>query len=418
MKLSIEKLRPISIGHSQDNETGVIWVDCSDWLDKYPMLTTYAIAVTRPDGEIYFAPAVMSDEGWLEWVISTADTAAYGSGMYQIIATGADGQRRATDYFPLYIYPNMPGLEDASPEPPEAARGWVDRVLGAAAEAKDNADAAWQGAAEANEAAAEAKAQADRAQKIVDGFSPEGGSGGTDGGYYKPSISPEGMLSWTPSKAGMPDVESMNVRGEAGKDGKSAYQYAVEGGYAGSEAEFAAKLAEESYTLPTATANVKGGVKIGDGLEMDGEALRVKDEEYELIQTIEVGKTVDALQTDIVQLKRALILVVAPKVDSACSVTLNINAGTWIMNLYAYQYARNDGERYCAFEIKPEYGYWTGYYISSANGKSTVGTVQRVPGYAAQVILADHPALTRFTFNGTIPAGTIIRLMGVRGENV
>ena len=38
------------------------------------------------------------------------------------------------------------------------------------------------------------------------------------------------------------------VGGASGTDGKSAYQYAVEGGYTGTETEFAAKLAEETYS--------------------------------------------------------------------------------------------------------------------------------------------------------------------------
>ena len=37
-----------------------------------------------------------------------------------------------------------------------------------------------------------------------------------------------------------------------GKDGKSAYAYAVEGGYTGTEAEFAAKLAAEKFANPNA----------------------------------------------------------------------------------------------------------------------------------------------------------------------
>ena len=36
--------------------------------------------------------------------------------------------------------------------------------------------------------------------------------------------------------------------GAAGSDGKSAYAYAVEGGYTGTEAEFAEKLAQETYS--------------------------------------------------------------------------------------------------------------------------------------------------------------------------
>ena len=40
--------------------------------------------------------------------------------------------------------------------------------------------------------------------------------------------------------------------GAPGADGKSAYQYAVEGGYTGTEAEFAAKLAREKFANPNA----------------------------------------------------------------------------------------------------------------------------------------------------------------------
>ena len=40
--------------------------------------------------------------------------------------------------------------------------------------------------------------------------------------------------------------------GGGGADGKSAYQYAVEGGYTGTETEFAAKLAQEKFVNPNA----------------------------------------------------------------------------------------------------------------------------------------------------------------------
>lgn len=53
-------------------------------------------------------------------------------------------------------------------------------------------------------------------------------------------------------------------QGPAGADGKTAYQYAKEGGYAGTEQEFAEKLAAEipsPYTLPIASETTLGGVK-------------------------------------------------------------------------------------------------------------------------------------------------------------
>lgn len=37
-------------------------------------------------------------------------------------------------------------------------------------------------------------------------------------------------------------------RGDKGPDGKSAYQYAVDGGYTGTEEEFAEKLAQNVYS--------------------------------------------------------------------------------------------------------------------------------------------------------------------------
>ena len=79
----------------------------------------------------------------------------------------------------------------------------------------------------------------------------------------------------------------------SGRNGKSAYQYAQDGGYTGTEAEFAAKLAEElpePYTLPVATADRLGGMMPGEGLNVD-EAGRVSVEpegEFELIEAFTV----------------------------------------------------------------------------------------------------------------------------------
>lgn len=39
--------------------------------------------------------------------------------------------------------------------------------------------------------------------------------GGGDGGFYMPSVSADGELTWTPSKAGMPSVASANIKGPA-----------------------------------------------------------------------------------------------------------------------------------------------------------------------------------------------------------
>lgn len=110
-----------------------------------------------------------------------------------------------------------------------------------------------------------------------------GGGSGEDGGYYTPAVTQPTentmQVVFTPSKTTMPAVDGTEITlpagpqgpegpqgpkgdtgpkgetgatGAAGADGKSAYAYAVEGGFTGTEAEFAAKLAEE---MPDALPN-------------------------------------------------------------------------------------------------------------------------------------------------------------------
>lgn len=81
------------------------------------------------------------------------------------------------------------------------------------------------------------------------------GEPGDDGGYYVPTVTQDeagaAIISWEASRSDMPAVQSQEVelpagpRGDNGSDGRSAYQYAVDGGYTGTEEEFARKLAED-----------------------------------------------------------------------------------------------------------------------------------------------------------------------------
>lgn len=45
------------------------------------------------------------------------------------------------------------------------------------------------------------------------------GADGEDGGYYTPSVAADGTLTWTASKAGMPGVGSVNIKGAQGEQG-------------------------------------------------------------------------------------------------------------------------------------------------------------------------------------------------------
>lgn len=69
------------------------------------------------------------------------------------------------------------------------------------------------------------------------------GDTGEDGATFTPTVSSDGTLSWT-NNGGLQNPASVNIKGPTGKDGpqgpagKTAYQYAVDGGYTGTEAEF------------------------------------------------------------------------------------------------------------------------------------------------------------------------------------
>ena len=97
------------------------------------------------------------------------------------------------------------------------------------------------------------------------------GSSGEDGGYYQPSVSEAGELTWTASKSGMPPVASANIKGPAGPKGDTGDPGPQ--GPAGADGAPGAQgpqgeqgpegpqgPAGPSYTLPDATTAVRGGV--------------------------------------------------------------------------------------------------------------------------------------------------------------
>lgn len=83
-----------------------------------------------------------------------------------------------------------------------------------------------------------------------DGVDGQPGKDGKDG--ITPTIGDNGNWYLGGTDTGKPSRGADGATGEKGTDGKSAYQYAQDGGYTGTEAEFAAKLAEE---MPGALPN-------------------------------------------------------------------------------------------------------------------------------------------------------------------
>lgn len=139
----------------------------------------------------------------------------------------ADGGNGTADHAKL-------SNRDASDQHPISAITGLENALKGKQPAGDYLTAdTLQAATDAALAQAKATGEFDGAQGPAGEKGPKGDTGATG------ATGPQGPKGDTGSKG------DTGPQGPAGAVGKSAYQYAVEGGYTGTEAEFAAKLAQE-----------------------------------------------------------------------------------------------------------------------------------------------------------------------------
>ena len=214
-----------------------------------------------------------------------------------------------------------------------------------------------------------------------------GGGSGEDGGYYAPSVDDAGNLTWTASKTGMPAVDGANIKGpkgdtgatgatgpkgetgatgaqgpqgpagDAGADGKSAYAYAVEGGYTGTEAEFAAKLAQEKFANPNALTFTGAVTGSYDGSEaVTVEIPSGEGENAWTYEKITLEEAVNAWTIPIPSAKRLIIIPFLRANDTENSLnTGSVKASFGVNNAYAGYpgvYLRNSARYYSLYDIE------------------------------------------------------------------
>lgn len=333
---------PLDLGRQGENLARIIDIDISAWRAEYGEGTVQLLH-QRPGDSTPYPAAVEQTGDVVRWAITAADTARVGYGAAQLLFFAAGDVLAKQCIYRTYV---SPSLGQSAGEPPEAQQPWVERVLAEASKVTGMT-------ARAVELPAGAAPTADYADGVlVIGIPPgpqgETGQQGRDGdkgepgAVYTPSVSSEGVLSWS-NNGGLSNPESVNIRGPkgdtgatgpqgpagetgpqgpqgapgpqgpqgetgpqgpqgeqgiqgpqgetgpqgekgdtgaqgpqgetgpagadgaTGADGKSAYQYAVEGGYTGTEEEFAVKLAEENIpNLSTASVGQTIVVKAVD----------------------------------------------------------------------------------------------------------------------------------------------------------
>ena len=156
MRYSADRLAGIDLGRQGENLARTVEIDVSALLSRWPEAVISLLVKRKQDAEPYIADAHVVD-GVLYWPITAADTASAGDGKVElravcgeVLAKSAAGSTRVTA--------SLTGNET---EPPEAAQGWVDKVIAAGSDAQTSAEAA-------QEAAAEAKASAENAEVSVE----------------------------------------------------------------------------------------------------------------------------------------------------------------------------------------------------------------------------------------------------------
>lgn len=162
----------ISLGKQGEANHLRIEFDCSGWLAEYPdaLVTLYYFAPEREENNPI--RPVLGEEGTDRvWIVSEADTLNAGNGVIELVLedafTGAK-LKSVTGYTTVIYSPS--------------------------------------------------------AMPLSEGGGDTGTGSGEDGGYYKPSVSSSGVLSWQPSKAGMPSVASANIKGPTGATGATGPQ--------------------------------------------------------------------------------------------------------------------------------------------------------------------------------------------------
>lgn len=157
---------------------------------------------------------------------------------------------------------------------------------------------------------------------------PEGGGSGESGATFLPSVSSDGIISWTNNK-NLPNPTPVNIKGADGESGKTAYQYAQEAGYVGTETDFANRMAQsipdeladlqEDTTHRTVTDieksswNAKANLSevatyitpeqygaIGDGVADDSKAIQDALDAAESMSTIYLGSKQYKINTGLV----------------------------------------------------------------------------------------------------------------------
>lgn len=175
------------------------------------------------------------------------------------------------------------------------------------------------------------------------------------------------------------------------------------------------------YTLPTASADVKGGVKIGDGLKMDGEVLRVDSVDeapWEVLKSITTDEIVQAITLDGFSADKILIEVdVPPTGEGAKDAGVVAVNGSYI--LYNEAFIEPTTTRRARIAVSIKNGYLNIDYCYSVRDTNLMdwGEFHIHKDCALGIAATDiHSVHVKTTGTALLSAGTAMTIKGVRSN--
>lgn len=258
--------RVIPLGIQGENLAVAISFDLTSYHAEYGAGQAQLL-VQRSEDKVPYPVNLKTSDHCALWEVSKLDTSIPGFGRAELRWSVGEVLVKSA----IYSFCVFESLGDAS-DPPEMWQTWLDEILEAASDLQGE-QGGWYTPAVTQPDANTMRVSFSPSKEDMPAVEPAditipsgGGSGssGEDGGYYTPEVTQTSentmQVAFSPSKTSMPAVSGTEITlpagqkgdkgdtGATGADGKSAYAYAVEGGFTGTEAEFAAKLAQETYS--------------------------------------------------------------------------------------------------------------------------------------------------------------------------
>lgn len=218
----------IPIGVQTENGVESIGFNVSAWQSVHGVMD-FSVWATRPGEDVAYEVQHTELVGSiLYWYPDEVDTSIAGVGKVEVKGTTND-KRKLSGFCETVVQPSSLAMTQ---DPPQAVIPWMEDIKKSAEEAKKQADRAEEIADNLTGGEITGSVRFDKPQQLTDeqkaqareniGAGTGSGSGdgtpGENGGYYLPTVS-DGVLSWQPSKADMPQAPSADVRGPKGDKG-------------------------------------------------------------------------------------------------------------------------------------------------------------------------------------------------------